>query len=92
MIDVVEVFDSAKNVEFKKLAYYEKLDAELATFTLADIPTKEWNRRAERTNTKMFVEVHNRQPKNYDEVLSWVWSLISEQKENQPTVNELEFA
>jgi hypothetical protein len=79
MDKVIELFDGLKNVEFTEFQYIEEVGAELPVFTLTDIPADEWNRRARINNTKMFVQIHERQPVNYIEVLAWVYSLLNDE-------------
>jgi hypothetical protein len=88
MDKVIELFDGIKNVEFTEFTYCEEVKAELPVFTLTDIPAGEWNIRARIQNTKMFVEILGRQPKDYQEVLTWVRGMIPEETENlhQPEV------
>lgn len=64
--DILDVFDQVENVEFKEIT------EDLLTFTLADPTPEEWNRKAKIQNTKMFVELHNRLPANYEEVSNWI--------------------
>ncbi|WP_419961808.1 hypothetical protein [Psychrobacillus sp. BM2] len=78
-IDVLEVFDGAMNVEFKELAYYEET-IELPVFTLEEDTVEEWNAKAKKQNIKMFVADTGKQPKDYEEVLSWIYCLIEEEK------------
>lgn len=91
--EMKELFYGIKNVEFEGFTYCEEVGAELPVFELTDISAEEWNRQAKISNTKAFIEVHGRQPVNYDEALSWVWSLIPEEdRKNQLTENELALA
>jgi hypothetical protein len=69
--------------------YLDIVGREVPVFTIVEPSVEEWNRKARVQNTKLFVEIHERQPENYDEVLCWVCSIGAEQKENQPTANEL---
>jgi hypothetical protein len=73
MVEVLEVFDGANNIEFKDFTYIKEVGADLVTFTLKEEPAEEWNRKAKIQNTKMFVEIIGRQPKDYQEVLSWIY-------------------
>jgi hypothetical protein len=79
MIDVLEIFDGVKNVEFTEFQYVEEVKAELPVFTLTDIPADEWNHRAKVNNTKAFIENFNRDPRDYDEVLIWVYSHLDDE-------------
>ena len=78
MNDSMKMFEGVNNVEYIGQQYCEELAAELPVFELTDIPADEWNRRAKVSNTKAFVEKFDRQPKDYDEVLEWVYSLIED--------------
>jgi hypothetical protein len=78
-MDVLELFKGVKNVEFTEFQYCEEVKAELPVFTLTDIPADEWNRRARINNTKMFVQIHERLPVNYEEVLTWVYSHLDDE-------------
>jgi hypothetical protein len=82
MEQVIELFDVVKNVEFTEFSYREEVKAELPVFTLTDIPAGEWNIRARFQNIKMFVEILGRQPKDYQEVLTWVRGMSPEETEN----------
>jgi hypothetical protein len=80
MFDVTKLlFDGVKNMEFTEFQYVEEVEAELPVFTLTDIPVDEWNRRARINNTKMFVQIHERLPVNYEEVLTWVYSHLDDE-------------
>jgi hypothetical protein len=79
MDNVLEIFDGLKNVEFTEFQYCEEVRAELPVFTLTDIPVDDWNREAKVNNTKAFIEKFNRVPLDYDEVLTWVYSMIPDQ-------------
>jgi hypothetical protein len=76
MDNVLELFDGLKNVEFTEFQYCEEVKTELPVFTLTDIPADEWNSRARINNTIMFVRIRKRIPKDYDEVLAWVYSFL----------------
>lgn len=86
-----KIFEGVKNVEFTGYHYCKETGSELPVFTLNEPSVEEWNRRAKIQNTKMFIQIMKRQPKNYQEVLDWVYSLIPENEENQPAGNELAF-
>lgn len=96
-VDLIN-FYGAKNVEFEEFKYVEEVGEELPVFTLTEPSAEEWSRSAGIQNTKMFISIHNREPKDLDEVYDWIYSLLPEdvkdhrQKENQPTANELIFA
>lgn len=47
---------------------------------LEDYDTERWNALAEKQNTKMFIELVGRQPRNYEEVRNWVRSLSTNKK------------
>jgi hypothetical protein len=92
MSDVLGLFDRVKNVKFTEFTYCKEVDADLPVFTLTEPTAEEWNKRARKQNTKMFIEIHNRHPEDYDEVLSWVYAFISEYKENHSAENTTAFA
>jgi hypothetical protein len=92
MKDILEIFDKVKNVEFTTYTECEGLEKELPVFTLNEAFAEEWNKRARINNTKMFVRIYERQPENYQEVLTWVYSLIEDKKENHIAGNEVAFA
>lgn len=48
--------------------------------TLEDYDTVRWNTLAERTNTRMFIQMNGRNPVNYEEVRVWVRSLSEQNK------------
>lgn len=52
---------------------------------LEDYSVDRWNSLAERTNTRMFIQLNGRDPVDYEEVRSWVRSL-SGQKEKPAAV------
>ncbi|RHW31494.1 hypothetical protein D1B31_22060 [Neobacillus notoginsengisoli] len=66
-----------QNVDFEGYAYFEEQEAVLPVFTLMDIPADEWNRRARINNTEAFIREHRRMPDTYEEVRSWIDSLIA---------------
>ncbi|KSU86555.1 hypothetical protein AS180_17860 [Priestia veravalensis] len=78
MSNLMNMFEGARNVEFTGLQYCEEIGERLPVFELTDIPADERNRRAKIQNTKVFIEKHGKEPKDYDEVLAWVYSLIEE--------------
>jgi hypothetical protein len=82
---VLELFDGVRNVEFKGLL---SVGAEPPVFTLKEPTKEEWNHKAQIQNTKMFVLIYNRQPKDYNEVLVWI-DLKNE--ESRPAENEMTF-
>jgi len=67
-------FFGIKNVEYMGDTYFEEVGAELPVFKLVDIPAEEWNVKALKLNTKTFIEIFNRQPKDDEEVMRWAWS------------------
>lgn len=77
----IDLFQNAKNVEFTGTKFLEEVGAELPVFTLTDIPVDRWNEIAKECNTKSFVTVFGKQPKDYEEVLDWVYSLRDKAKE-----------
>jgi hypothetical protein len=79
MDKVIEMFNGVKNVEFSGHSYSEEFKANLPVFTLKEPPAEEWNRRAEKINTEAFIEKFNRRPKDYEEVLKWVYSHIPDE-------------
>lgn len=70
MVETVEVFDTVKNVEFTNFVE----DKDLPIFKIKEKSVEDWNKRARVQNIKMFVLIHKRQPKNYQEVLVWIYS------------------
>lgn len=80
-----------KNIEFTGYHFCKEAGRELPVFMLKEPSAEEWNERAKEQNTKMFVQIMKRQPKNYQEVSNWVQLLIPEKAENQPAGNELAF-
>ncbi|MGM7637617.1 hypothetical protein [Bacillus sp. Hm123] len=76
-----EALINARNVEFVGNHYVQGLGDNMATFTLTEPTTEEWNVKAEAQNTKMFVDHFNRQPKSYSEVATWIDDLIGSNKE-----------
>jgi hypothetical protein len=89
MNDAMKLFSGVKNVEFEGHTYVEEIGAELPLFTLVDIPADRWNAMAKESNTKAFIELVGRQPVDYKEVLTWVYSLIPGHKENHLGANEM---
>ncbi|MCM3165098.1 hypothetical protein [Metabacillus litoralis] len=87
MNDVLEVMDSAVNVEFKEFTYFKEEDVELATFKIIEPSAEDWNKRARKQNIKMYIEINKRIPKDYQEVLTWIYS--SEKEENHLAGNEM---
>lgn len=77
-------FYGAQNVEFEEFTSLESVSNEVALFTLTEPTMDEWNSKARKQNTKMFIEINSRQPVNYEEVLTWVKSFIPVHKERQP--------
>lgn len=77
-VDVLEIFDGVKNVEFDRMACCEEYNAELPVFTLAEETVVEWNAKARKQNTKAFIEVFGKDPECYDDVISWIHSLRNE--------------
>lgn len=84
-------FYGAQNVEFEEFMFCEGQSEEVPSFTLTEPTADEWNTKARRQNTKMFVEVLKRQPKNYEEVLIWANSFIPGKKESHATANNVTF-
>lgn len=62
------LFEGVKNVESSG---YEQ---DLPVFTVIEPTVEEWNNRAEKQNTKMFIKLNNRIPQDYNEVLNWIYS------------------
>jgi hypothetical protein len=92
VVDVFEVFNVVENVEFNGYEFSKSVGAKLPVFTLKEPTVEEWNRKAKIQNTKMFVQILKRQPKNYQEVLTWIHSFIPDNKENHLAGNETDFA
>lgn len=89
MLDVIEVFDEAKNVDFLEFTNCEGLGAELPVFSLKEPTTAEWNRKAKIQNTKMFIRIMKRNPRSYQEVLEWIHS--PKKEENHIAGNDMAF-
>jgi hypothetical protein len=87
MVCSIELFDGVTNIDFKGLAFVEELKAEVPVFKLREPSPEEWNKRAREQNTKIFIQLHKRQPKDYNEVLAW----INGNKENQCAGNTMAF-
>jgi hypothetical protein len=68
----IDLFDGVTNIDFKGLALVEELKAEVPVFKLREPSPEEWNKRAREQNTKIFIQLHKRQPKDYNEVLVWI--------------------
>jgi hypothetical protein len=92
MNDIIEVFDGVKNIEFKELTQLEDVKAEFPVFTLKEKEAEEWNKKARIQNTKMFSEVLNRQPKDYQEVLTWVYGFIPGNEKSHSDCGTVTFA
>lgn len=86
-----KLLSKAKNVEFLGVKNIEEVGADLSTFILIEPTPSEWNFKAKKKNTLLFVEIHERQPKNYEEVLQWAYSVGLKHKENQIAGNDLAF-
>ena len=69
MIDVLELFDGIKNVEFVK---FVDPAAVIPVFRIVEPTPLQWNEKARIQNTKMFIEITGKQPKDYDEVKCWI--------------------
>lgn len=81
MIDVLEVFDGVRNVEFVEL----EATTDLPVFTIKEPTVEGWNAKAELINTKSFIRMTGKLPANYSVVREWVSSLISD-TEKAPAV------
>lgn len=75
---MMKIFDGIKNVEFTGSEFVKEFGKEVPVFTLTDLPADEWNAKARKSNTAAFVQKFNRQPVGYEEVSSWIHSLISD--------------
>lgn len=80
MENPIELFEKAKNVSFEGYKYCDEVKRELPVYKIRDIPEDEWNRKAKISNTKAFVETFGRDPKDYEEALSWVYSIVEDCK------------
>jgi hypothetical protein len=94
---VMDLFKGVKNVEFTGHEYSKEVKATLPVFTLKEPPAEEWDRRAKKINTEAFIEKFNRQPKDYEEFLIWVYShipdeYVPEQYKNRLAANKTAFA
>lgn len=75
---IEKLFEGVKNVECNGNM---KVDGViLQTVRLQDLSVDRWNSLAEKQNTKMFIELVGRQPRNYEEVRNWVRSLSTNNK------------
>lgn len=83
MLDPLELFDTVKNVYFKDLIENDGLVQGTILFALLEPNKDDWNAKAKKQNTKMFIEIHGRQPNGYEEVREW----IKRNKENSSTGN-----
>lgn len=72
MVEVMEIFDGIKNVEFQKLTYCKEVGTELPVFKIKEPTVEEWNKKARTQNTKMYIQINKRIPKDYQEVLTWI--------------------
>lgn len=61
----------ATNVDFMGYVHDEDLGQHFSCFKIKEATTEEWNKRAAEQNTKIFVQVHKRAPKDYNEVMEW---------------------
>ncbi|PFA66867.1 hypothetical protein CN378_12705 [Bacillus sp. AFS015802] len=64
-----------KNMTYLGRQYCKDVQRDLPTFSLVDLGADKWNAMAQKQNTKMFVEFHNRDAVSYGEVKDWVNSL-----------------
>lgn len=74
MPNAVEMLMQCNNVDFEGYAYCEQLEREMQVFVLNEPSVEEWNAKAEKQNTKMFIQIKKRVPKDYEEVNAWVHS------------------
>jgi hypothetical protein len=74
----------AKNVDFSGQTHFE--GAELPVFTIKEPSVEEWNRKAREANTKMFIRIMGRQPKDYNEVLAWIYTPENEENCQAATI------
>lgn len=81
-----------KNIEYIGVTYSEDLNRDLPAFELKEHSVEEWNKKAKVQNTRMFIKKFNRQPRDYNEVLAWIYSMIPGNEESQLAGNELTFA
>jgi hypothetical protein len=89
MFEVLEVFDGANNIEFKEFTYIKEVSAELPVFKIKEPTIEEWNKRARKQNTKMFIQINKKLPKDYQEVLNWIYG---ENNESHSAGNTVTFA
>lgn len=78
---MMKLFEGINNIEFAGFEFVKDLGKDLPVFTLTDLPVDEWNARAQKNNTAAFIQEFSRMPLNYDEVLTWVYSLSGAEKE-----------
>lgn len=67
-----------KNVEFDGYEFVEEAGSEFPLFMLNETTVEEWNVKAYKANTKMFIHITGRQPKDYTEVRAWMDSNIKD--------------
>lgn len=79
----------SKNIEFKEVVFNEDLKSDVEVFQLKEPSHDEWNKKARKQNIKMFIEINNRIPKDYNEVLTWIYS--PEKEENHIAANDMAF-
>lgn len=67
----------ARNVNLKEVRHMEEYGGFVEIYTIEEPSATVWNAKAEKINTKTFIKAHGREPKNYNEVLNWINSLIN---------------
>lgn len=72
MINVMEKLKEVNNVESKGMQTIEELGGMVPILKLTEEPARVWNEKAKKINTRTFISIHRREPKNYDEVLEWI--------------------
>lgn len=75
---VKTLFKGVNNIVFNGEMEFDGIT--LQTVRLQDLSVDRWNSFAEKQNTKMFIELVGRQPRNYEEVRNWVRSLSTNKK------------
>lgn len=83
--------EQTKNVEVKKPVFVKEVGYHVPVFRLNEPAAKQWNEIAEEKNTEMFIEVHDRLPEDYHEVLNWVRTIGSGNEENHSAENTMAF-
>lgn len=81
----------AANIEALNPIYVREVDRKIPAFRITEPSPEQWNRKAREQNIRMFIEVHKRQPVDYEEVLTWARSIGSRKEENHSAGNTMAF-